>query len=1213
MTEINAMATDRDVTISGSGSLKMRDIEPSSMVMLVEHYITREVGDEDLFFFKRTFISTNSLTGALETHPTKGLLYTSRADIKQRESLFGNNTMKQPSKSSFWELWLDAAKDKMMIILIVAAIVSLAVAIAFGQHPEVEWMEGFAILLSVFIVTTVTAGNDFAKEKQFRELQGSAIKKCTVVREGKNNRLDTCDLLVGDIILLEMGEEVPCDVVLTYSLGSEGIMIDESSMTGESDPSRKVTYEEAMQERDALGEVTSIQELPSCVIVGGTTIVEGSGYGMIVAVGALSQIGMNREKLAMDTEPTPLQNKLSALADQIGWGGGVAAIAIVLALTIQFWILWAMGDRTESAVYIFQQHLSFFTEAITIIVVAVPEGLPLAVTISLAYSVKKMLRDQNYVRKLAACEIMGGATDICSDKTGTLTKNRMTVVAFWNASNLEMEFKLPEEKDRIKVYQSPHKEALWQNIAINSTAALDYQDSGATVQVGNASECALLEFAYHLGSVRETVRDETLGSSLDAIVKQMPFTSMRKSMTTVIKSPVDPKMYRVLVKGASEVIMNQCTHRIDSKNCTLEFPEKQRERVKVTIIQLLATMALRTLCLGYYDFDPEEFPDWAAKDDRGVMNCEKHLICLGVFGIRDPVRDEVPGAVERMQKSGVTVRMVTGDNIDAAKSIAVHCNIYRPQNGGIAMLGPDFTALVGGIVCKWCRTAVCNCALNKDDINEDTGGDHSSDTKEGCFHRKGKETDTRVLDNQLSGSKRRVRVDVVANLDEMKKLENKLQVLARSQPQDKYTLVVGLRQLGRVVCVTGDGTNDAPALKRADVGMAMGLTGKDAAKEASDVVLLDDNFYGIVRACVWGRNIYENISRFLQFQLTVNVVAVSLSFITAFFVRSSALTTVQLLWLNMIMDTLAALALATDDPNDSLLDKPPVSREQGLVTKLMWRAIISNSVYQMIVACFIVFSGECWIPEESWLSTDDVAYIHNGGMQGECEPGTVSSGVDKCLEKYPAYPNFAQYHVGEHGFCNWIGNKPTVTVGRAFRFFSETSDYPEEWLFDPRIGASRHYTVVFNTFVFMQVFNLLLSRKLGNDLDVFSGMWTNKIWVAVFLGATILQVIFCEYGGVPLSVHPAGLTWQQWLISIALGFGMLPWGLMIKLIPQSTTDALMPREMGSKEVDPLSNERVNSIFRMSSNRLSSRMLIYNGNKSSTLKRNISAPLRDHSS
>jgi len=1166
----------------------------------VSFYLSRKVGDEDLRYMGQYFGSTRNLCSALDTDGIKGIQCCSENDLTQRGKLYGRNKMQKPVTRSFWALWWEAAKDKIMLILTGAALISLIVSIFFGEHPELEWIEGFAIICSVVIVTIVTAGNDYSKERQFRQLQGSTERYVTLIRGGKDIRVEAADLLVGDVLRLEMGLEIPCDALLVHSLGCDGIVMDESSMTGESDPTTKCTYEFCLSEANRVNSLTSVHELPSPVLVSGTTVVDGSGYALIISVGINSQVGMNSAKLAMDTGCTPLQNKLSALADKIGWAGGIAALAIVFSLLIQYWIIYAIIDEEEreTGAAIFQSHVAFITEAITIVVVAVPEGLPLAVTISLAYSVKKMLKDANYVRKLQACEIMGGATDVCSDKTGTLTRNIMTVYGFWNGSELSMNVMKEEAKERINLPINPYRDALFENISINSTAALEYDEKSNAKPIGNASECALLEFALFYGFSRDKIREAVLVDGLATIVKQIPFTSVRKSMTTVIKCPERPGWFRIYTKGAAEMVLERCGSRIDSGGKIAPMNPSVLGRIRVVVIDMLANCGLRTICLAYQDFNPLEMVTWNKVDRDGIMECEKNLIVSGIFGIKDPVRDEVPDAVETLQRAGVTVRMVTGDNIDAAKSIGLQCNIYRPNKGGVAMLGPDFTKLVGGIVCKWHRTAVCDCALNKDELKEkerlaDANNSEEMDNQEKggryCKAKKKKNGEDDLDDDgAINDGKLRIREDELGDIEAFKRICDSLEILARSHPQDKYTLVVGLRQLGKVVCVTGDGVNDAPALKRADVGMAMGLTGKDTAKEASDIVLLDDNFYGIVRACVWGRNIYENISRFLQFQLTVNVVAVTVAFISALLLRSSTLTTVQLLWLNLIMDTLAALALATDEPDDKLLERPPVARDQGLVTKVMWSAILSNSVYQLFIAFFIIFSGECWIPETPWLSQTELYYIHNGGVPGSCEPTDDLN----CIDLFPPIPTYKEYSSPATGDCNWIGGRETVTNGRTYKIFSDVSQYPTEWLYDKRIGASRQMTVLFNTFVLMQISNLLLSRKLGNELNVFKGMWKNKIWIGVFVGALTVQVLLCQFGSVALSVHPEGLTWEQWLICLGLGLGMLPWGFLVKLIPTSTKNKMTPPETGKKEMDALSREHITTLLRISSTRLSSRLMIY---------------------
>ncbi|PHJ16591.1 calcium-translocating p-type pmca-type protein [Cystoisospora suis] len=442
------------------------------------------------------------------------------------------------------------------------------------------------------------------------------------------------------------------------------------------------------------------------------------------------------------------------------------------------------------------------------------------------------------------------------------------------------------------------------------------------------------------------------------------------------------------------------------------------------------------------------------------------------------------------------------------------------------MTGPQFYNLVGGVVCKNCRVAVCDCP--------------------------------RSLGEEKKSEGNKLRVDVIARPEEFDKIADNLEVLARSQPMDKYALVVGLKELrDAVVAVTGDGANDAPALKTADVGFAMGISGKEVAKQAADIVLLDDNFGSLVKAVKWGRNVYDNIQRFLQFQLTVNIVAVFTAFLTAMVIRESPLTAVQMLWVNLIMDSFASLALATEPPTDDLLKRKPHSRKDYLISQIMFRNIIGQAVYQLTVMLVLIFGADRFIPERPWT------YLS----------------VDR-RERFPAFCEFSD--------CNRETMPPTGGIlrsGRRYLPFTNEEDYFDRWRVD--LGASRHYTLVFNTFVFMQIFNMLNARKINDEWNIFSGVLKNKMWISIAVFISAVQVLVVQFGGIAINCHQQGLTGAQWGISLVLGSGSVIVGLFLHLVPYK----FLP-ETGTKEVDLLQEGpslALASRGRLSSERLSVRL------------------------
>ncbi|XP_026131563.1 plasma membrane calcium-transporting ATPase 3-like isoform X4 [Carassius auratus] len=987
----------------------------------------------------------------LKTSPIEGLSG-NPADLEKRHAAFGKNFIPPKKPKTFLQLVWEALQDVTLIILEVAAIISLGLSF---YHPQGEgndscgqasggvedegeaqagWIEGAAILFSVIIVVLVTAFNDWSKEKQFRGLQSriEQEQKFTVIRKGQVIQIPVAEIVVGDIAQIKYGDLLPADGIL---IQGNDLKIDESSLTGESDQVRK-----------------SLEKDP--MLLSGTHVMEGSGRMLVSAVGLNSQTGIiftllgaggedeekkvkkakTQDGIALEIQPlkseegveseekeekeekekkkvnvtkkekSVLQSKLTRLAVQIGKAGLIMSAMTVIILILYFVIqTFGIEGREWTAectpIYI-QYFVKFLIIGVTVLVVAVPEGLPLAVTISLAYSVKKMMKDNNLVRHLDACETMGNATAICSDKTGTLTMNRMTVVQAYIG---DTHYKSIPEPEAI----NPETlELLVNSISINSaytTKILPSEKEGGLPRpVGNKTECALLGLVLDLKRDYQPIRDEVPEENL---YKVYTFNSARKSMSTVLKNTSGPG-FRMYSKGASEIVLRKCSYILDASGQSRVFKAKDRDEMVRKVIEPMACDGLRTICVAMRDFTTE--PDWDSEAD--ILN---DLTCICVVGIEDPVRPEVPDAISKCQRAGITVRMVTGDNINTARAIATKCGILLPGEDFICLEGKDFNQ----------------------QIRNDRG-----------------EVEQERLD----------------------KVWPKLRVLARSSPTDKHTLVKGIidstvGETRQVVAVTGDGTNDGPALKKADVGFAMGIAGTDVAKEASDIILTDDNFTSIVKAVMWGRNVYDSISKFLQFQLTVNVVAVIVAFTGACITQDSPLKAVQMLWVNLIMDTLASLALATEPPTEALLLRRPYGRDKPLISRTMMKNILGHAVYQLIITFTLLFAGE---------------KLFN-----------IDSGRNAPLHSPP----------------------------------------------------SEHYTIIFNVFVMMQLFNEINARKIHGERNVFEGIYRNPIFCSVVLGTFALQIVIVQFGGKPFSC--TALTIDQWLWCIFVGVGELLWGQFISAIP----------------------------------------------------------------
>ncbi|KAA8517150.1 hypothetical protein F0562_017443 [Nyssa sinensis] len=771
------------------------------------------------------------------------------SDIPVRQKIYGSNRYTEKPSRSFWIFVWEAFHDLTLIILMVCAVVSIGVGLPTEGWPKGMY-DGLGIILSIFLVVSVTAVSDYRQSLQFKDLDKEKKKIFVqVTRDGYRQKISIYDLVVGDVVHLFIGDQVPADGLF---ISGYSLLIDESSLSGECLPAN--IYEDQP------------------FLLGGTKVQDGSGKMLVTTVGMRTEWGKLMETISEGEEDeTPLQAKLNGVATVIGKIGLGFAVLTFVVLTVRFLVDkllrneftdWSSSDALTL--------LNYFATAVTIVVVAVPEGLPLAVTLSLAFAMKKLMNDKALVRHLSACETMGSATCICTDKTGTLTTNHMVLEKIWICG------KAKEIKGNVDggVFNSEISEKaltiLLQAIFQNTGAEVVKDREGKNSILGTPTESALLEYGLLLGGDFDAQRREI------KILKVEPFNSVKKTMSVLVVLP-DGGL-RAFCKGASEIVLRMCDKIVDNYGEPVLMSEEQVRNI-TDVINGFACEALRTLCLAFKDFD-DTFNENSIPDSGYTL--------IAVVGIKDPVRPGVKDAVRTCLAAGITVRMVTGDNINTAEAIAKECGILTED--GLAIEGTEF---------------------------------HSK------------------------------------SLDQMKEIIPKIQVMARSSPSDKHILVTHLQNMFKeVVAVTGDGTNDAPALHKADIGLAMGIAGTEVAKESADVIVLDDNFSTIVNVAKWGRAVYINIQKFVQFQLTVNVVALMLNFVSACISGSAPLTAVQLLWVNMIMDTLGALALATEPPNDGLMKRPPVGRDVSFITKAMWRNIIGQSIYQLAVLGVLNFYGK---------------------------------------------------------------------------------------------------------------------------------------------------------------------------------------------------------------------------------------------------------------
>ncbi|KAL0354392.1 UNVERIFIED_CONTAM: Calcium-transporting ATPase 9, plasma membrane-type [Sesamum radiatum] len=913
------------------------------------------------------------LSDMLKTDPETGI-YGKEDELLKRRNTFGSNTYPVKKGRTFlmflWEAW----QDLTLIILIIAAVASLALGIK-TEGLEEGWYDGGSITFAVLLVIFVTAISDYRQSLQFQNLNEEKRNiKLEVIRGGRRDKVSIYDIVVGDVVPLKIGDQVPADGIL---MNGHSLAIDESSMTGES----KIVHKD--------------HKAP--FFMSGCKVADGAGTMLVTGVGINTEWGLLMASISEDNgEETPLQVRLNGVATFIGIVGLSVALLVLVVLLARYFtgtsrnadgsVQFVRGTTSVSKTVDGVIHI--ITTAVTIVVVAVPEGLPLAVTLTLAFSMKKMMADKALVRRLSACETMGSATTICSDKTGTLTLNQMTVVeAYVGPKKIDP----PEDGSQLHAKVSS---LLDEGIVQNTAGSVFLSKDGELEISGSPTEKAILQWGVKLGMKFDVVKSESI------VLHVSPFNSTKKRGGVALRGRNGSKVH-IHWKGAAEIILSSCSHYIDV-NGSLQSMDKDKVGLLKDAIDDMAARTLRCVAIAYRTCETDEVPtdeeqlaQWTLPDDN--------LVLLAIVGIKDPCRPGVRDAVRLCTHAGVKVRMVTGDNVQTAKAIALECGILSP----------------------------------------------GADTNEPYV---------------IEGKRFRELSD-----KEREQVVQKIAVMGRSSPTDKLLLVQTLRKQGEVVAVTGDGTNDAPALHEADIGLSMGIQGTEVAKESSDIIILDDNFASVVKVVRWGRSVYANIQKFIQFQLTVNVAALVINVVAAVSSGDVPLTTVQLLWVNLIMDTLGALALATEPPTDHLMDRTPVGRREPLVTNIMWRNLIVQAVYQIAVLLVLHFCGISLLK----LEKDEKAHAY------------------------------------------MVKN-----------------------------------TVVFNAFVFCQIFNEFNARK-PEEMNVFSGVTKNRLFVGIVGATCVLQIIIINFLGKFTST--VRLNFQLWVVCVFIGIISWPLAVVGKFIPVPKT------------------------------------------------------------
>ena len=1002
-------------------------------------------------YFKENCKSVEHLAQVFKTDFINGLNSSNQQDLKWRENKWGNNHLPPEKENSILAHIIECFEDPTLRVLLVASIVSLIIGVA-KDGIKTGWIEGTAIFFAVFLVVSISSYMNYQETEQFLKLsRETKLKKVLVIRDGREKEISIEDVLVGDILKLRIGDIINVD---GFVYGDAKAGMDESPVTGESDVMWKVNNFELKG-----------QKYTCPFVFSGSQVVDGYGNMVVAAVGDKTFEGANKQLTnasggknddddADDTDLTPLKKQLNELSNLIGDLGYLMAILIGIVLFLKETII-----NLTSGISIWTSHeldvlVNAFIIAVTVIVVAIPEGLPMAVTIALAYSVDKMKREHNLVKHLDKSEAMGNVNNVCTDKTGTLTLGVMKVCAFYIE---EQDFRLNKDK----INDNNLRELVWNCIYKNITCVETIDEKGKPVLNGDMTEKALYTYLKEASYSLE-------GNRKGLYV--LPFKSDYKYMMNIYK---EEDGYILYAKGAPERVGEffslfrvQGGQEENYDEHKQDFFDKQAE---------YAEDSMRTLTFGYKKLTEEEIQkskDAHPDDDLAFFQELAKGLCFAfMVGIRDDNRPDVPEAIKKCHHAGITVRMVTGDNINTAIAISKDVGIIEANEvSQCKELAKKYRAEV---------------EKNKDNAPLNIRSLDSPLALEGeifrvvCGGITKKQQDKGELEIFLN------------NREAFKHTVKNLKIIARASPEDKFILVFGLKELGNIVAVTGDGTNDAPALRQAHVGFAMGIRGTDIAKDAADVVLLDDSFSSIVTACKYGRNVYDCIRKFVQFQLTTNIVAVFMTFLGGIILKDSPLNAIQMLWVNLIMDSFASLALATEDPTESLLDRLPYSREASILTPMMKLNIISQAIFQITTLTVIIFYGD---------------YIF----------GVPS---DRNLEHF---------------------------------MWNNVNGY--------------HFTIFFNIFVFMQVFNSINARKLQKDeLNVFTGIMGNWLYILIQSIIIIGQIILVTFGGRAVRTHPLSL--KQHADCLIISTLTLVWGFFIKLLPIDVTEESTVGEEQVKKPD----------------------------------------------
>ncbi len=925
---------------------------------------------------------------------------------------------------------------------------------------------------------------------------------------------------------------------------------------------KKKTHKEQTDEPQANQAINTINSTeqnlnsksPQSTTVGKNTITDSVtvGKGSKEVTNSKEESEEKEEEESDDDEKTPLELKLNILADDIGKFGLAAAILTFIALILRFLYFQIFLQLTGENNYNERYHSSTWFQmfmpledtgfhfnknlildiikiiilCITVIVVAIPEGLPLAVTLSLAFSIGKMMEDNNLVRKMNACETMGGANFICSDKTGTLTRNEMSVSKFFDCKESHNFEKFTQnkknEEDPGKYFsKKEYFHLLKLSIMLNIDAEINDIEE---IVKASKTDVAFVDLLHNFKEKISVTKPKYIRLSEPLV--RIPFTSSRKKMSTIITHKEFSSGNVIFTKGAAEIILDLCKYYINPDTCEqIPFTPEAVKHFNVQI-KNFADQALRTICVAYKSVSNSEVKTWKQKDEHGNFLIENEGFCLiGLFGIKDTLRDKVPSAVDDCKSAGIKVIMVTGDNRDTAIAIAKECHILTNDDDPeiAAITGHNFYERIGGMVCDTCDKDLKKCECPRNEVAADQ-------MKKNKLKELGEEPGAK--DN----TEIELRSERIRDIEKFKEVYKGLRVIARSRPEDKYTMVYGLRECGFVVAVTGDGTNDAPALSKSDVGFAMGIAGTDIAKQAADIIILDDNFASIVGAVKWGRNIYDNIRKFIQFQLTINVAACLLVFICSVIGNDSPIAAIQMLWVNLIMDSFASLALATEPPHQNLLKRKPYKKTEYIINMLMWKHILFQGIFSLILMLLLYGFAHHYVTEsnENQLKIAKQLFNCYGVIPGQI--GRDEQNLDLIIAGPATHWPATVYKNPDSSFleCGSFFNSDNLDLAHK-QFLGHY--------------GSAHLTFIFNTFVIYNLFNQVNARVIDDQFNVLHNLHHNWLFIIITLFEFGMHYVIIQFTGLVFKVSIDGLSLWQWGLSFIIGSFAVFVSIFLKLGP----------------------------------------------------------------